>query len=93
MDALRWAVSQSREVKRNLRKYKSNKPVLDSFENAIRILVNEKDPAEVAYKKTADDICLYRLGRSIRMSYWMDYEKGIIHLGYLGNHKEVYGWD
>ena len=24
-----------------------------AFENAIRILVNEKDPAEVAYKKTA----------------------------------------
>ena len=93
MISSQWIVDWSEKVERSLKKYRSDKPVSKSFKNAIKSLINEEDPAEIAYKKTPDDICIYWITKNVRLSYWMDYEKKIISFGNLGDHKEVHGWD
>ena len=93
MISSQWTVDRSGKVKKSLKKYKSDKHVSNKFENAIKRLVTIEDPAEIAYKKTPDDKCIFWITKSVRLLYWMDYEKKIIFLGKMGDHKEVYGWD
>ena len=93
MISSQWTVERSGKVKKSLKKYKSDKHVWKKFKNAIKALVEAKDPAELAYKKPPGGRCIFWITNSVRMLYWMNHEKKIIYLGILGDHKEVYGWD
>ena len=93
MDAPRWTIKESDDVRKSKKKYKSDKPVCDSFDKHVKMLIRKEDPADVAYEKTKDGIFINRLTKSIRLAYWMDYEEKIIYLASLGDHKKVYGGD
>lgn len=88
-----WTIDESREIKKSRKRYKSDKPVCNAFQNYIKALSNEVDPAAIAYEKNKDGIYILRLTKSVRLSYWIDDKTKTIYLCKLGDHKEVYGYD
>ena len=93
MDEPLWMPEQSKFVKKTLKRYKSDPRVTKRFDEIVKRLIHEEDPAAIAYEITKDNVCIQRVLKNVRLTYWMNYDTKVLYLGQLGSHKQVYGSD
>ena len=93
MDEPLWTPERSKDVGKSLRKYKSDKVVTKKFYEKVKRLIHEENPADLAREQTNGRTYTVWITKSVRLEYWMNYDTKVLHLGQLGDHKQVFGSD
>ena len=82
-------------INKKLKKHKSNAPVIKNFKNFIQELELVEDPVDIGDRKHSQ----YRncfgihMTKSISLIYTIDYEKHVVYLVDLDDHKTLYRRD
>ena len=83
-----WQIDEPDNV---FRKYKKLGPTEQRhYRQAIRDIALSQDPRKLG-KYEAYGCYSYRLTKSSRLIYRIDFQEKVIHLVSVGDHKEVYG--
>jgi len=69
------------------------KPIKKKVTNAIKMLANCENPAELGSYKRSMGVFSYELGRKYRILYRFRTKDKIIELIRVGDHKQAYGKD
>lgn len=90
-----WNVYTDKNFDKKLHKIRSNKEVRDKCRIAMLELVNSPHPEMLGDRKRGHlrHLYGYRLTRSYRMLYSVDYNEEAIILVDLDDHKNIYGKD
>lgn len=92
-----WDIIQE-PVEPKLKKFKSNKPLLNKYESFledVKLLNDNDDPAKLGTKKHARyGHCFgYHLTKSHTLIFSIDFDEHVINLIDLDDHKTLYGKD
>ena len=92
---IQWCIVQSTEYCKHRKKYERDKLLCKKLEEALECLSNAEKPERLGDEKYGryKGAYGYRLTKSVRLIYQVNYGTREIALIALGNHKEVYGHD
>ena len=90
-----WKISYDDPLDKKLAKLKPNGEVVKGFKSAIENLAQSADPASMGARKRGRLRAMYsyRITKSFRLLYSVNYDEGKITLVDLDDHKNLYGRD
>ena len=90
-----WSIRESRLVSRRLKRYESDKAVINNYYSIVKTLVHSSNPSSggVPKKGKYGGVLGTHVTKSVVFVYSIDYAARAIDAVNLGDHKEVYGRD
>lgn len=90
-----WDILADKNFDKKLHKIHSNKDAHDKYKTALSEMIHSPNPQTLGDRKRGHlrHLYAYRLTRSYRLLYSIDYAKNTIVLVDLDDHKNLYGKD
>lgn len=88
-----WKIRYDEPLDKKLAKLKPNGEVVKGFKSAVENLAQSADPASMGARKRGRlrGMYSYRITKSFRLLYSVNYDEGKITLVDLDDHKNLYG--
>jgi len=93
-----WGIVQDPIVDNRLKKFKSNRQILDNFKsfvNDVKLLNDNENPAKLGTRKHGryGNCFGCHLTKSHTLIFSVNHDEHVVHMRDLGDHKTLYGRD